>query len=86
MCVEMVVIPLKDLFFHTSLFSLFGVFIHRMTLWREMNVFEKPLVLLVLIGRQTVPYLQQLFITFLYQFPLYNVLVIYYSQKVVDRY
>lgn len=61
MCVEMVGIPLRNLFY-TSLFSLFGVFIHRITLWREFDVFENLLVLLVLIGSQTVPYLKQLFI------------------------
>lgn len=32
MCVEMVVIPF---------FTLFGVFIPRMTLWREINVSEE---------------------------------------------
>lgn len=37
-----------------------------------MNVFEKPLVLSVLIGRQTLPYLQHYYI-FLYKFPFYNV-------------
>lgn len=74
MCVKTVVIPLKDPFFYTSFFTLFGVFIHRMTSWREMNVFEKTLVLWVLISRQTV---QQLFIEdIFYPFlpPLQNVI------------
>lgn len=43
-------------FFYTTFFSLFGVVIDRMTLWREMNVFEKPLVLSILIGKKPVPY------------------------------
>lgn len=49
-----------------------------------MNVFEKPLVLLVLTGSQTVPYSEQLLITnFLYQFPLHSVFLICYSLKAV---
>lgn len=51
-------------FFNTSFFALFGIFIHRMTLWREMNVFEKPLVLSVLIGSQNVPYATALYYNF----------------------
>lgn len=42
-------------FFYPSFFTLFGLFIHRMRLWRKIF-----LVLLVLIGKQTVPYLPQL--------------------------
>lgn len=57
-------------FFYTTYFSLFGVFIHRMTLWREMNVFEKSLVLSILIGRQTVPYSNNFLLSFYTSFPL----------------
>lgn len=64
-CVYKWLVYLWGVFFYTSLFSLFGVFIHRITLWRESDVVENLLVLLVLIGSQTVPYLKQLFIPFL---------------------
>lgn len=39
MCVELVGIPLRNLFIQVY-FSLFGVFIHRITIWREIDVLK----------------------------------------------